>query len=334
MQQNKVLFFGIIMLALVVVAGMILLFFFLPEPLSELVPLQQQVDINVVVAPGIKPWVDEAAKKFNQENREVQVTPVSANEMVPAGQFQTRPNSVPPAAWLAEASFVVDMAAGDGYQFTDAQPVAGSSLAWGGYNDKIEQFNQVYGDLNWENAHAKATGRDGFKLVMASPQNTAEGLAVLIAATAAHLGTDTLTAGNVGSADAWLTETLGNNNAQPRSRPAETLASVQGRSIGDAGLLSVASWRSVNLNQSDAFSVLPAEPAVVLDYPFVIWAGNQSTPEARQAAQQFAQFLLEAEQQNALAAHGFDPAGAGQSAIQVDGQAARRLLSWAGRVLQ
>ncbi|RMF04543.1 MAG: hypothetical protein D6768_03015 [Chloroflexi bacterium] len=330
MQQNKSLFFVIIGLAVLAVVGMAVFVLFFRDSIDEISALQAATPIQVVVAPGIKPWVDDAARKFNAGQTNTAITVIAADELVPGTKF--RPTGQPPfpAAWLAEADFVPALAARNGYRFDNPQSVAGANLAWGAYTDKLDAFTQEYGELTWENIYPKATGPDGFRLVIASPHSTAEGLAALASAAAARAGSNTLTADDIGSVDAWLTETLGNHNAQPRAEPAQTLASVQGRSIGDAGLLSTASWRAAKLDQSGQFTVLLASPNVAFTYPFTIWA--DAPPDAQKTAEAFRQFLLAPEQQAALAQFGFDPAGsAGTDSVQLDGDAVQRLLNWANR---
>jgi hypothetical protein len=226
------------------------------------------------------------------------------------------------------------MARNDGLQFDDPQSIASTTLAWGGYQDKLAQFKQNYGDLTWQNLHAKATGPDGLKLVIASPQNSAEGIAALASATAGYLDTQTLSSGDIDAADAWLTETLGERNANTPPTPAESFASAQGRTLGDAGLLSLAAWRKAKLDQSADFLVSPAEPNVTLDYPFAIWRGAQANPEAQEAARSFRNFLLEKAQQNRLADFFFEPATTGPNGVQLDSATAARLQSWADRLLR
>lgn len=325
MQPNKTLFFVIIGLALVAVAGMFAFVFLFQDEVPNLAPLQQHTEIEVVAAPSIEPWVSEAARTFNDSQANVTVRVSPATELIPSAKLRSA------AAWIPEATFVAEIATREGYTVNTQGSVAATALAWGTYIDKLDAFRRDYGELTWDNLHAKATGPDGLKLVINSPQNTGAGLAALALATAAHANTNQITARDVGTADSWLTETLGNNNAQPRSKPAETLASVQGRSIADLALLPQAAWRQVKLDQSDQFTILPTEPAVGLDYPFVIVV---TTPEAETAASSFQQFLLQPDQQNKLIGAGFDLAGTAPGTLQLDGEAAQRLLNWADRVLR
>ncbi len=330
MQQSKTLFFSIIGLALIVCIGMVAVRFLLADSLN--IPTEpEDIEIQIVVAPSIKSWVDQAARDFNQTNPKTQVKIVTAKALVPESQFQTtNPAGAAPAAWLAEASFVTEMARSQGLQFEDAQSVASTNLVWGTFDSKLDQLNQDYGSLTWENLHAKGTNaNDVLKLVIASPQNSAEGIAALISAAAGHLGTDTLSAADISAADGWLTETFGNRNTQIPATPAGDFA-TKGVSAGDVGILNMASWQDVRLDEKSNFILTPTEPAVVQDYPFAMWSNSQ--PEAKAAAIAFRQFLLEPAQQNALGS--LDPAGANQGGVQIDGTAAQRLQDWANRQIR
>lgn len=332
MQQNKALFFGIIGVAVFIVIALVAARFFLADQI-ELPTFTEKVSIRVVAAPAIKPWAEQAAQAFNQDNSKAHVEIVEAEGLIPTAQFRTGGQNPAPAAWLAEATFVVEMAADSGLQFNNLRPVAGTSLAWGAFSDKQEAFSQKYGPIGWTSVHSKATATGDFlTIVIASPQNSAEGLAALISAAAASLNKQSLSAGDVGQADAWLTETFRENVRLPiPPKPAEAFATTQGRSIGDAGILALASWRSAGLDKKADFVLTPAQPNINLDYPLAIF--SQATPEAQQAAAAFGDFLLAESQQNSLSAFYLDRAGTTPAGLQTDGQAALRLLDWARREL-
>jgi hypothetical protein len=88
------------------------------------------------------------------------------------------------------------------------------------------------------------------------------------------------------------------------------------------------------LEERAGFTLTPVQPDVRLDYPFAIWAGSQATPESRQAAANFREFLLSEAQQQALPQFGFEPADSSPPTVQIDGQAAWALLRWAERELE
>jgi hypothetical protein len=325
MQQNRAPFFIIIGLAVLIVTGLIAGSFFIFGADGDAAPLRRQVEIQVVVAPRLRPWAEPAARRFSQQQPGTTITLVEATAPVPASQLRG-PAS---AAWIAEAGFEVEMARSQGIQISEAQSVASSPLAWGGYTPKVEAFGQ----LDWTSFNQRATRSPGAKLVIAAPWNTAEGIAALASAVVAHQQNKTaLTGSDVGQADSWLTETLGNTNANVRPTPAQDFAGPLGQTLGDAGILAMVSWRSAKLDQNPNFTLIPVEPAIALDYPFVVLAGSQVTPERQAAAQAFQEFLLTEEQQAALANFGLDRAA--PSPVQIDSSAADRLLRWAERELR
>lgn len=329
MQSNKTLFFSIIGLSFVAVFVMVLARSFLFDSL-DLPAAPGKVDIDIVVAPALKPWVDQLARDYNQANPDAQVRVMAADELIPAEFATTNPQQTPPAAWLAEASFVVDLAGRQGLQFEQAQSVAATGVAWGAYNSKLDEFKQGYGELNWENIHAKGS-TEGLKLVIASPQNSAEGLAALISATAAHLRKNSLTANDISAAGDWLTETFGNRNTQIPATPATDFA-TKGISAGDIGILTMASWRANKLAEKADFILNSTQPAVTLDYPLVIWSG--ASPDAKATAKAFQDFLLQSGSQTSLGQYAFDPASSGPGSVQIDGEAVQRLLDWTNRGLR
>lgn len=330
MQQNKALFFGIIGLAVLIVAGLIAARFFLADQI-ELPTLTEKVSIRVVVAPAIETWARQAAGAFNQKNPNTQVEIIRADGLIPEAQFRADPQN-PPAAWLAEATFMVELARNRGLSFQDAQSVASSGLAWGAFKDKQEAFVQEYGPLSWTSIHNKATAEDNLKIVIASPRNSAEGLAALISATGGRsLNKLSLSATDVSQSDAWLTQVF-DEKTNIRPRPAEEFATpALGRTIGDMGILTFASWRSFGLDKKSDFILTPAQPDVRFDYPLAVF--SQASPAAQQAAIAFRAFLLDAGQQNSLNTVFLDPASASSAGVQADGDAVQQLLDLAGRVL-
>jgi hypothetical protein len=322
MQPNKLLFFAIIGLAIAIVAAMFVANTFF----GDQIPLpngKEKISVSLVVAP----------QAFNQRDSAAQVTIVEATELIPISQFRTSDPQNPPAtAWLAEAGFVISLAEQSDLKFTDAKSVATTSLAWGAFSDKQQALTQKYGPLSWDSLHAKATATDDFlTLVIAAPQSSAEGLAALISATAAHLKKQSLIGADIGQAEGWLDETFKENVRVPLGKPAEAFAATTGRSIGDAGLLSLASWRGVGLDKKSDFTLTPPQPNVTLDYPLAFWA--DSPPANQQVALAFRAFLLEPGQQQALAQFSLDQAGSpGQ--VSADGAAMLALQRWAERALR
>ena len=335
MQQNKSLFFGIIAAAVIIVIGMGAAIYFFAKPLN-LPAAQQQTSIEVAAPAALEPWVTQAAAEFNRQNRSTQVTVSAVDGLLPENRFPpTDPQAAPPAAWIAPASFLAELARDQGQSFdAENRSVAGTLLAWGAYTDKEAALTEKYGPLGWDSLHAKAAAPGDFlTLVIAGPTNSAEGLAALISA-AANPGKDNLTGADARQAMAWLTETLA-DNVRILPKPAETFATAPGRSIGDVGLLPMVLWQKNGLHQMDDFNLTPATPPVRLDYPFLIWQGRGATEAGQQTAASFRDFLLTPAQQTKLAEYHFDPAAPDTiGAVQADGDAALTLLRWAERELR
>ncbi len=331
MQATKTTFFAIIGVAILICVAMMATSYFLVSSFN-LTTEPENLEIQIVVAPSLKDWATQSAQDFNEANPTTQIKIIEANELIPVADFQTNnPQGILPSAWLAEATYVLDMAQKSGLQFEDAQSVASTSLSWGGFDNKLETLNLANSNLTWQNINTLAKSADGLKLVIADPQDSAEGLAALISATASQSGNNSLSANDVSTADTWLNETFGNRNTRIPATPGGDFA-TKGVSAGDVGILTLASWLDVKMNEKPGFTMLPTQPNVVLDYPFAI--RSTTSPEAKEAALAFRQFLLEEAQQIALNEVSLDPAGVNQGGVQIDGNAALRLLDGTNRWLQ
>jgi hypothetical protein len=321
MQPNKALFFVIVGLSLMAVVAMFFVRLMIPGVSPE------TVSIQIVVAPAIRPWVEAAAGAFNAQNPNRQVRIIEADRLIPEAQLNS-PQPDRPVAWLADSSFIVAWAQVEGLALAEARSVASTPLAWGTFKSKEAEFS---GGLTWEAIHERAIApNSALKIVIASPRSSAEGLAVLISATAAQARAQSLTASEVNNARSWLNETFkeSTRNSLTLSTPAEDFV-TRGLSIGDAGMLSMRSWRKAGVPNRADFSLMPPQSSVVLDYPLVIQAGFEAT-NAEQTALAFRDFLLSPSQQNTLTQFFFDPAlTTPATGVQADGQAVQSLSRWA-----
>ena len=327
MQPNRILFFAIVSLSIIAVIGMLFVRSLLPGVNPE------EISIQVVADPSIKPWLEQAAQTFNQKDPNQQVEVIEANDLIPEAQFISDGQTEAPIAWLAGGAFVLDMAKTNGLAFEEGRSVASTSLAWGVFQSRAAEFQN---GLNWAALHEQANESNStLKIIIASPGNSAEGLAALISATAAHVGTQTISNTDVSSAEQWLTETFkeSTRNSRRLATPAADVA-TRGVSIIDAGMLTLASWHQAGLQNRSDFSITSPQFPVVLDYPFAIRAGTSSTA-AGQTAQAFRDFLLLSEQQQALSQFFLEPAQTESvNSVQIDGQATLALQRWAERELR
>ena len=65
------------------------------------------------------------------------------------------------------------------------------------------------------------------------------------------------------------------------------------------------------INDRDAITFYYPDNTVVLDFPYAVWAGDETTDDERAAAEQFGEFLMSDAQQNAAGQSGLRPANGG-----------------------
>lgn len=361
MSRNRVFFIIVVGLAVVFVAGALVAerlgLFTLPTRQTE------KVAIQVWVAPSMADWAIAAARQFNSSRRDASVEVKAVDSLSFSQQYRkareavvngTAEPSALPVAWIPEATFIAAVAREQGAPFApDGRPVAYTSLLWGAFSDREEVLVRNYGALNWQAVHEAAQAVDWsvigadaslqpwgrFKLTIASPTRSAEGLAALLSAAAIYYERAELTAGDVNDPAflAWLTNIVDSvpnfNTLGPN--PAEAMA-TRGSSIGDVGLLTDAAWKRSGILGRGDFTTVRPEYDLYFDYPYILRADLAPNSPEQGMAQAFGDYLL-AEAQTDLETYGFTPAAAGPAGadparrIQPGGEAALALLRWAER---
>lgn len=344
LQRRRVLFFLIIGLAIFVTLGALaaerLNIYTLPSRAVA------QVPITVAVSPSVIEWAERAASDFNRSNQDAQISIVSANGLVAVDTFARLAPEERPHAWIAESTFVSAIAQDSGMTFIPyASSLAASELVWGGFGSRADAL----GTLDWQTIHDAATASGWsalngdanwgfFKLTIASPTNSAEGLAALLTAAATYHDTAQVTRSHVTDQAflAWLQETVDSvpnfNTLGPN--PAEALA-TRGPSVGDVGFLAAVNWFAVadDLNKWETFVTSEPHYTMELDYPYLIRANLTSEEQAM--VSRFGDYL--ARQSEQLSNAGFrtqqssSSSGPNAVVIEADDEAVLALLRWADR---
>jgi ABC-type sulfate transport system substrate-binding protein len=80
-------------------------------------------------------------------------------------------------------------------------------------------------------------------------------------------------------------------------------------STGEIGLLPESQWLAhfEDLNRVEAIELFYPDFYVLLDFPYTLWDGNETSDDERRAAEDFADFLLAPDQQRAAGEMGFRP---------------------------
>lgn len=334
---NRFLFFVIIGLAVLITVAALTLerlgIYTLPSRSVE------RITITVAVPAELSDWAKEAADAFNSRNNDADVNVIAVKGLAAIQQFKQALSAEQPHLWIPEATFVAAIAQEEGLSYTVTdEGIANTQLAWGAFQSRADAL----GALDWPTIHDAAVtgswsqlGGDAswgfFKLTMASPSTSSEGLGALISAAASYHDSNTLTSSMISdpSLAIWMKETVDSvpNFSTLGPDPAESLA-TRGASVGDVGFLSMAAWnRSQNgLNSAETFVIRPAAYVVVLDYPIVL--RSNSSAEEMQMAERFSSFL---QQRNGLEEVGLSQDRSAASTVEIDGQAALTLLKWAER---
>jgi hypothetical protein len=156
------------------------------------------IQIRVLTALPVEPWVREAARRFNendftQDGQPVDVQVVAMDGLTALGKFdrdefgtlgdRTRDQLSPeelqglstsfPTVWIPDSRYLVELAnaaykerLGRDVFLTDgeyrARPIAISLFVWGIYQSRAQVLEQKYGDVNWQTIHDAAITRGGW----------------------------------------------------------------------------------------------------------------------------------------------------------------------------
>lgn len=295
--------------------------------------------IQVAVPAELTDWARDAADSFNSRNTDAEVTITSVNGLPGIKQFERTLATDLPHAWVPEASFVAAIAAEEGIAFAPTgESIVKTDMSWGAFQSRADAL----GPLDWNKVSQASnagnwdqSGGDSswgyFKLTIASPTNSAEGLAALMSACASYHDVNTLTRAEVSDSNftVWMNdivESVPNFNTLG-SDPAGALAS-RGASVGDVGFLSTYAWNRSQIRDSsgEGFVLEPTRYSVELDYPYVLRNRLESN-EAEMAAR-FGDYLQQ--QSELLVEEGF-AIGSSGNPIEIDGSTALALLRWAER---
>jgi hypothetical protein len=352
MNKTRVVFFVIIGIAVLIVAAGLLV-----TQLPNLTQRSQQskgtppvsdepIEVRVVCALPVEPWVSEAAKTFNAqgdrlEGRPIQVTIIPMDGLTAMGKYDREEMDPFPTAWIPDSRYLVDLVNAT-YKtkrdrdvfLTDgeyrARPIATSLFSWGIYKSRAEVLKVQYSDIDWETIHDAAMAKGGwreiggdtcaecgqwgyFKLVVPNPRKNAAGLSAMVAAAGEYYDKTTITVEDVTNPDfqAWLGELMNAVTDYSSAYSVEDLA-LFGYSMGDGGQL----LESDLLVNMEGIQTRWADPLVIeypqyltwFDFPFTVWMGPETSALEKNAALEFQKYLLASEQQQEALKRGLRPA--------------------------
>ena len=344
MSRTRIIFFIVIILAVLVVAGALIWQSISDHNTGGSVALPDAPDtleVRVVCTLPVEPWVQEAARQFNAGKHELDGIPIKViiipmDGWTAKGRLERGEMDPIPTAWIPENRYLVDLAnvvykerLGRDVFLTDgeyrARPIAVSLLAWGIYESRAQVLEAAYGEITWQAIHDAAMlpggwkeigGQDDwlyFKLAISNPRKNISGLGAMIAAAGEYYDDTGIGSDEIGDPgfQQWLKDTL--SSMSDLSGGAYTVDDLAlfGYSTGDAGQLLesdlLANMAGIQTRWSDPLRIYYPKYVTWFDFPFTVWMGPETSALEKNAALEFEKFLLSDEMQRDALALGLRP---------------------------
>jgi hypothetical protein len=340
MNRTRLIFFLVIAAAIVIV-GVGLAIQFL-KPGAPAAVTNQPIEVRVVTALAVEPWVNEAAKAFNAadkklEGRSIQVSITPMDGLSALARYDSASFDKLPTAWIPDSRYLVELAnavqkekQGRDVFLTDgeyrARPMVLSLFAWGIYASRSTVLEKKFGEINWKTLHDSAIAKGGwpelggdkqwgyFKLVVPNPRKNVGGLAAMVAAAGEFYDRPNISVADVTEPkfQAWLKELMGavTDISSASAYTAEDFA-LLGYSVGDGGQLLesdlLANMGGIQTRWGDPLVVRYPKYVTWFDFPFSVWMGPETTAVEKNAALEFEKYLLTKDVQAKSVVYGLRP---------------------------
>jgi hypothetical protein len=343
MNRTRIIFFVIIGLAVLIVAGGLIWSQLGSEP-APLVPeaSDETLEARIVSALPVADWVQEAADQFNAEKhtlegRAIHVTVTPMDGLTAKGRYERDEFDPLPTAWIPDSRYLVELVnaaykerLGRDVFLTDgeyrARPLVISLLAWGIYDSRAEVLQSQFGEISWQAIHDAAIAPGGwaelggqadwgyFKLAISNPRKNISGLAAMVAAAGEYYGKTNITVDDVTNPEfqAWLGEIM--SSMSDLSGGTYTVADLAlfGYTTGDAGQLLesdlLVNMQGIQTRWADPLRIVYPEYVTWFDFPFTVWMGPETSAAEKNAALEFEKYLLTTDVQKKALAYGLRPA--------------------------
>ena len=344
MNRTRIIFFAIIGLVLVIVVGGIL--WSQPwndseDPLEPIVE-DERLEVNVVAALPVADWVQDAARKFNEEERTLEgypihVTVTPMDGLVAKERYEREEMDPLPTAWIPDSRYLVELVnavykerLGRDVFLTDgeyrARPLATSLLTWGIYESRASVLEDTFGEISWSTIHDAAIAPGGwgelggenewgyFKLAIPSPRKSVSGLQAMVAAAGEYYADTSIGVEEVTDPElqAWLGEIMSSMSDLSGGTYTAADLALFGYTTGDAGLLLesdlLVNMQGLQTRWAEPMRIVYPEYVTWFDFPFTVWMGPETSALEKNAALEFEQFILSEEVQRDALAYGLRPA--------------------------
>lgn len=197
MKRSRIVFLTIVGIAVLIVAVALILRSTDREKPLVVTP-KGPIEVRILTALPVEPWVRQAAERFNEENRRLEgetihVEIIAMDGLTALGKYDRNefgaldanvdPTTLSadqqqalarfPTAWIPDSRYLPELAnsaykerLGRDVFLTDgeyrARPVALSLSVWGIYQSRADVLAQTFGDINWQAVHDAATNKGGW----------------------------------------------------------------------------------------------------------------------------------------------------------------------------
>jgi len=346
MNRTRIIFFVIVGLAVLIIAGGLIWNQFSREPaIIESDAGDGVLEVQIVSALPVADWIQEAARDFNAEQntlegRLIQVTVTPMDGLTAKGRYEREEMDPLPTAWIPDNRYLVELVnaaykerLGRDVFLTDgeyrARPLAISLLAWGIYDSRAAVLEERFGEISWHTIHDAAIAPGGwgelggesewgyFKLAISNPRKNISGLSAMVAAAGEYYTKTNITVEDVTNPEfqAWLGEIM--SSMSDLSGGTYTVADLAlfGYTTGDAGQLLesdlLVNMRGIQTRWADPLRIVYPEYVTWFDFPFTVWMGPETSALEKNAALEFQKYLLSEKVQKKALAYGLRPANPG-----------------------
>lgn len=197
MNRTRLVFIVVVLVALGIV-GVSLVVRALNPGQQPLAPVARgPIEVRILTALPIEPWVREAARQFNAEEHKLSGQPIRVEVIAMDGltalgkwdrdEFGVLGERIPdeltaaeqsklaqfPTAWIPDSRYLVELAnasykerLGRDVFLTDgeyrARPIAISLFVWGVYQSRADVLKKNYGEVDWRTIHDAAIAKGGW----------------------------------------------------------------------------------------------------------------------------------------------------------------------------
>jgi hypothetical protein len=352
MNRTRWIFFGVIALAIVIVAISLIARSASTSPIGPAAP-SGPTEVRIVVALPIEPWINAAANQFNAEdhqltNSQIHITLVPMDGLTALSRYDSDAFDPKPTAWIPDSRYLVELAnaaykdrLGRDVFLTDgeyrAKPIALSLFAWGIYGSRARVLESKFSDINWKTLHDAAIAAGGwpdlggepawgfFKLVVPNPRKNVGGLAAMVAAAGEYYNRSDISVADVTQPEfqKWLKELMSSvtDISGASAYTAEDFA-LLGYSVGDGGQMLesdlLANIAGISNRWKDPLVVRYPKFVTWFDFPFSVWIGPETSAQEKNAALEFEKYLLSVPVQQKAVSYGLRPANADVTVDQTD----------------